>query len=85
MRERCELPVPRGLEAIIMQLLEKDPAKRIPTAHDLGRRLRALTDVREWSPEQAEQWWETNLPEMSAAPAVAGEVRRPITAAVAHA
>jgi hypothetical protein len=32
----------------------------------LGRRLRTLPDVPGWSPEQAERWWETNLPEMSA-------------------
>ena len=64
MRERSELPVPAELETIVMELLEKDPAHRIPCAKDLARRLRAQTAYREWSPEQAEQWWETNLPEL---------------------
>jgi eukaryotic-like serine/threonine-protein kinase len=63
MSERSELPIPAGLEAIVMQLLEKDPGRRIPTARELARRLRALRDVASWRPEQAERWWEVNLPE----------------------
>jgi serine/threonine-protein kinase len=65
MRERSELPVPAGLEAIVMQLLEKDPANRIQTAQELARRLRALPDVEAWCPERAERWWDTNLPELT--------------------
>lgn len=34
--------VPRELELIISQLLEKDPEKRVPTAKLLGRRLEAM-------------------------------------------
>jgi serine/threonine-protein kinase len=63
MRDRSELPIPAGLEAIVMQLLEKDPERRIPTARELARRLRALRDFAPWTPEQAERWWEVNLPE----------------------
>jgi serine/threonine-protein kinase len=65
MRDRSELPIPAGLEAIVMQLLEKDPERRIPTARELARRLRALQDFAPWTPEQAERWWEVNLPEYS--------------------
>ena len=68
MSERSELPVPAGLEAIVMQLLEKDPANRIQTAQELARRLRALRGCAGWSPERAERWWETNLPELSKRP-----------------
>ena len=42
MKERCDLPVPAELEAIVMKLLEKDPANRIQSAQDLARSLRAL-------------------------------------------
>lgn len=63
LRERSELPVPEGLEAIVMQLLEKTPEKRIRSARELARRLRALHDVPSWTAEQAERWWEINLPE----------------------
>jgi hypothetical protein len=45
-----------------MQLLEKDPASRPQSAGALARSLRALTDVEAWTPEQAELWWKTNLP-----------------------
>ncbi len=65
MRERTELPIPAGLEALVMQLLEKDPANRVPSAQELARRLRALRDIPEWCPEHATRWWETNLPELS--------------------
>jgi hypothetical protein len=65
MSERSELPIPAGLEAVVMQLLEKDPADRIQSAQALARRLRGLTDLDKWSPERAEQWWETNLPNLA--------------------
>jgi serine/threonine-protein kinase len=65
MSERSELPIPAGLEAIVMQLLEKDPANRIQTAQEVARRLRALPGFGVWSPERAERWWETNLPDVT--------------------
>jgi serine/threonine-protein kinase len=65
MRQRSEIAIPGGLEAIVMQLLEKEPENRIPSAHELGRRLRTLHDVAGWTPEQAERWWEINMPEVS--------------------
>jgi len=66
MSERCELPIPAGLEAIVMRLIEKDPERRIQSARDLARSLRALRDVETWTPERAEEWWETNLPDLAA-------------------
>jgi len=68
--QRAETPVPAGLEAIVMELLEKDPANRIATAAETARRLRLLRDVPDWCPDRAAAWWETNLPETNAQPAV---------------
>jgi len=77
--QRAEMPVPEGLEAIVMELLEKDPANRIATAAETARRLRELRDVPDWSPEHAAAWWETNLPETSAQP-VGGNAEESATA-----
>lgn len=66
--QRSELPVPAGLEAIVMQLLEKDPTNRIASAQETARRLRLLRDVPDWSPDRAAEWWETNRPELSMKP-----------------
>lgn len=65
MSERTELPIPAGLEAIVMQLLEKNPIHRVPTARDLARRLHELNEVAEWSPDRAERWWDINLPDLT--------------------
>ena len=63
--QRSELSIPAGLEAIVTQLLEKDPARRIQTAQELARRLRTLRDVPVWCPDRAAQWWETNCPDLT--------------------
>ena len=72
MSQRSELPIPAELEAIVMQLLEKDPANRIESAQELARRLRGLKEVPLWCPDGAARWWETNLPDLSARAAAAG-------------
>src|SRR5262249_48976532 len=83
MRERCELPIPAGLERIVMRLIEKDPDKRIQTARDLARSLRALHDIETWTPERAEQWWETNLPDLTALRSLPEDITTEVMAAVA--
>lgn len=60
---RTELPIPAALEQIVMQLLEKDPTKRIFSAQELSRRLRCLRGEISWTEDDAASWWQTNLPE----------------------
>lgn len=58
--ERLGRPVPEDLEAIILQCLEKDPAKRPQTAYKLYQDLgRCLAD-REWDNCAARHWWDSN-------------------------
>jgi len=85
MSERSEVAIPAGLEAIVMQLLEKDPADRLPSARELARRLHALRAIGEWSPDRAERWWETNLPDLNARMQIQSSIGVEETAALARA
>lgn len=49
--------LPPDLEALVLQLLEKDPANRPPSALDVLRRLQHLEGVGVWDPDQARLWW----------------------------
>lgn len=62
MSERTELPVPLGLEQVILACLDKDPEKRPKSAQDLARRLERLNDVPQFCRDMAATWWETNIP-----------------------
>jgi len=64
--QRCELPIPEELDALVLDCLAKDPAKRPPSAADLLRRLDRLTTKNPWTNQQAREWWETHLVELSA-------------------
>ncbi len=72
--ERTELPIPAGLEQIVLRLLEKKPEDRFQSAYDLGRKLRALDDVAEFCPYTAAEWWATNLPESVAMPTLESQM-----------
>jgi eukaryotic-like serine/threonine-protein kinase len=51
--------VPPKLESVILQCLQKDPARRPARADVLGAALEAaLDDTGPWTPEDAHSWWD---------------------------
>ena len=58
---RSELPVPPVLDQLVLQCLEKNPAKRPQTAYDLAQRLESL-DLPPFSRATTEKWWSTHMP-----------------------
>jgi serine/threonine-protein kinase len=65
--QRTEMEIPAGLEQIIMQCLEKDPAHRPQTADELSKALADCEALPEWNPETEARWWETHRPAAVAA------------------
>ena len=55
--ERIGVPIPAGLEELVMECLRKDPARRPAGAEILGDRLNAVPLPTPWTAERAEQWW----------------------------
>jgi tRNA A-37 threonylcarbamoyl transferase component Bud32 len=62
--ERTEVDVPRALDELIVQCLEKDPARRPRDVLAVGARLRACQGAGRWNEQRARAWWETHLPEL---------------------
>ncbi len=76
--KRTELHVPEGLERLILQCLEKEPARRPASAELLGERLAACTDGTSWTPELARRWWSLHGPGAADAPAPLASAREAI-------
>jgi tRNA A-37 threonylcarbamoyl transferase component Bud32 len=56
--ERLGRPVPQDLEAWVLSCLEKEPARRPPTAAAAGEALKLCNVGDEWTPDRARRWWE---------------------------
>ena len=60
--QRVDRPIPAALEDLVMQCLEKDPARRPAGAQVVSDRLDAVPPASAWTAERAEQWWATHRP-----------------------
>ncbi|MFI5183222.1 MAG: serine/threonine-protein kinase, partial [Vicinamibacteria bacterium] len=69
--QRASIPLPPGLEQLVLACVAKKPADRPQSAADLSRSLAAL-EVEPWSETQAAEWWTAYRPAQPGGPAPTG-------------
>ena len=59
-----ELPIPAGLDALVLDCLAKAPADRPVSVAAVAERLVAIRTelARPWSEADAAKWWQTHKP-----------------------
>jgi serine/threonine-protein kinase len=60
--KRLGHPLHEGLEAVVMQCLQKNPDRRPQTARELDELLAELAIQPTWNDDRAELWWRTYKP-----------------------
>jgi serine/threonine-protein kinase len=59
---QTELPIPAGLDDLVLACLAKDPARRPQSAKELSRRLADVQCADSWTLESAQEWWAAHQP-----------------------
>jgi len=59
---RTELSIPEALEQLVLDCLQKDPARRPQTMSEVARRLTGCPLERPWGEKDAARWWERHRP-----------------------
>jgi DNA-binding NtrC family response regulator len=59
-----EEPIPPQIDALVLECLEKEPARRPASVDVLWERLDRVPLTREWNQRHARLWWEMHEPEL---------------------
>lgn len=63
-----DLPIPQGVDALVLACLEKDPDKRPQDATEILTLMDDCHMAGGWSSERAQEWWLAHLPDVTRTP-----------------